>query len=43
MTSNSPNYAQCFGCKPFWIQKDHGISVLILLVATTLEICERIC
>jgi hypothetical protein len=28
---------------PFWIPQDHGINALILLVATTLEICEEIC
>jgi len=33
----------CFGCRPFWIQQNHGVNVLTLLVAITLEVCEGIC
>jgi len=43
LTSTFLGWAQCFGCRPFWIQQDHGVNVLILLVATTLEVCEGVC
>jgi len=32
-----------FGCRPFWIQQNHGVNVSRLLVAITLEVCEGIC
>jgi hypothetical protein len=30
-----------FGYRPFWIQKDHGVNVLRLLMAIVLEVCEK--
>jgi hypothetical protein len=33
----------CFGCRPFWIQQNHGVNVLKLLVAIVLEVCEGVC
>ncbi len=32
-----------FGYRPFWIQQNHGVSVLKLLVVIALEVCEGIC
>jgi len=41
MISSSPSETWHIGCWPFWIEQDHGISVLWLLMAATLEIHER--
>ncbi len=40
-TLSSPN--GCFGNRSFWIQKYHEVSILWLLVATNVEVCEGVC
>ncbi len=41
-TSSSLNHTWCFKYMLFWIKKYHGTNVLILLVVTSLKVCERV-
>jgi hypothetical protein len=42
VTSSSPSQTWHIGCWPFWIERDHGINVSWLLMASILEIHEGI-